>query len=215
VSAQTDADDLATRVGDLLSASGRTIAVAESLTGGMLVQALAKAQGSGDWLLGGVVAYASSVKHGLLGVSAEHVVSPESAEQMAVGVRDRLRRRRRGGRHRCRRSRPAGGTTAGRGLDRRRRRRGVPRLAVPDERPHPPRSSSRPSPRRCGTCQGARPLTTDAAATFRAAYRHGFARVAACTITTAIGDPTRNAAAVLDVAAQCSDDGVAVACSPS
>lgn len=90
MSAQTDADDLATRVGDLLSASGRTIAVAESLTGGMLVQALAKAQGSGDWLLGGVVAYASSVKHGLLGVSAEHVVSPESAEQMAVGVRDRL-----------------------------------------------------------------------------------------------------------------------------
>jgi NAD+ synthase (glutamine-hydrolysing) len=57
-------------------------------------------------------------------------------------------------------------------------------------------------------------LTTDAAATFRAAYRHGFARVAACTITTAIGDPTRNAAAVLDVAAQCSDDGVAVAVFP-
>ena len=90
MSDETDADRMAAHVGELLAASGRSIAVAESLTGGLLVQALARAQGSGDWLLGGVVAYASSVKHGLLGVSAEHVVSPESAEQMATGVRSRL-----------------------------------------------------------------------------------------------------------------------------
>jgi nicotinamide-nucleotide amidase len=90
VSAEDDADRLAAQIGEQLAADGRTIAVAESLTGGLLVQALAKAQGSGEWLLGGVVAYASSVKHGLLGVSAERVVSAESAEQMAAGVRRRL-----------------------------------------------------------------------------------------------------------------------------
>ena len=90
MSTETEADPIAAEIGELLSGSGRTIAVAESLTGGLLVQALAKAQGSGEWLLGGVVSYASSVKHGLLGVTADHVVSPESAAQMAAGVRERM-----------------------------------------------------------------------------------------------------------------------------
>ncbi|MCT9820715.1 NAD(+) synthase [Microbacterium sp. W1N] len=49
---------------------------------------------------------------------------------------------------------------------------------------------------------------------FESVYRHGFARVAACTIPVAIADPVRNAAAVLEAARGCHDDGVAVAVFP-
>lgn len=65
---------------------GRTVAVAESLTGGKLACHLAAAPGSGDWFRGGVVAYASEVKHTLLGVPDGPVVSAESAAAMATGV---------------------------------------------------------------------------------------------------------------------------------
>jgi len=49
---------------------------------------------------------------------------------------------------------------------------------------------------------------------FASAYRHGYARVAACTIPVAIADPASNAAAVLTAARQCHDDAVAVAVFP-
>ena len=49
---------------------------------------------------------------------------------------------------------------------------------------------------------------------FESAYRHGFARVAACTIPIAIADPATNADAVLAVARECHDDAVAVAVFP-
>ncbi|SIT67742.1 NAD(+) synthase [Microbacterium sp. RU33B] len=49
---------------------------------------------------------------------------------------------------------------------------------------------------------------------FESAYRHGFARVAACTIPVAIADPASNADAVLAAARECHDDGVAVAVFP-
>jgi NAD+ synthase (glutamine-hydrolysing) len=49
---------------------------------------------------------------------------------------------------------------------------------------------------------------------FESVYRHGFARVAACTIPVAIADPATNADAVLDTARQCDADGVAVAVFP-
>lgn len=80
-------DAAARRLGTQLSATGRTIAVAESLTGGLLVQALARVEGSGDWLLGGIVAYHRRVKHEVLGVTAEVVVSATAAAEMAAGVR--------------------------------------------------------------------------------------------------------------------------------
>lgn len=51
-------------------------------------------------------------------------------------------------------------------------------------------------------------------ASFHNAYRHGFARVAAATTITALGDPAANAAAVLEVARDCHDDGVALAVFP-
>ena len=43
---------------------------------------------------------------------------------------------------------------------------------------------------------------------FRSPYRHGFARVAACTLRTVIADPAANAEAVLAQARECADEGV-------
>ncbi|WP_295829615.1 NAD(+) synthase [uncultured Microbacterium sp.] len=49
---------------------------------------------------------------------------------------------------------------------------------------------------------------------FENVYRHGFARVAACTIPVAVADPAANADAVLDSARACDAEGVAVAVFP-
>ncbi|GAA1682911.1 NAD(+) synthase [Microbacterium lacus] len=49
---------------------------------------------------------------------------------------------------------------------------------------------------------------------FESAYRHGFARIAACTIPVAIADPARNAETVLATARACDADAVAVAVFP-
>ena len=81
---------LAQQVAGSLHRRQASVAVAESLTGGLLVQALARVEGSGEWLLGGVVAYAAAVKRRVLGVVAPKVVSAEAAEQMARGVRSLL-----------------------------------------------------------------------------------------------------------------------------
>jgi nicotinamide-nucleotide amidase len=80
-------NERATKVAGVLHDRGSTLAVAESLTGGLLVQALARVDGSGEWLRGGVVAYQRSVKHDVLGVTATKVVSTDAAAQMATGVR--------------------------------------------------------------------------------------------------------------------------------
>lgn len=69
------------------------LATAESLTGGRLGDVMSAAPGASDTYLGGVVSYATEVKHQVLGVSEatieQHgVVSAECAEEMAVGVRD-------------------------------------------------------------------------------------------------------------------------------
>jgi NAD+ synthase (glutamine-hydrolysing) len=49
---------------------------------------------------------------------------------------------------------------------------------------------------------------------FYSAYRHGFVRIAACTLHTTIGDPAANAHAVLQTARECHDEGVALAVFP-
>lgn len=77
-------------VGSLLEARGLTIATAESLTGGMVASRLVSVPGAGGWMLGGVVAYDTGVKHSLLGVPRVDVVSAEAAVSMARGVRSLL-----------------------------------------------------------------------------------------------------------------------------
>jgi NAD+ synthase (glutamine-hydrolysing) len=49
---------------------------------------------------------------------------------------------------------------------------------------------------------------------FYSAYRQGFARVAACTHRTALGEPAANAESVVQLARACHDDGVALAVFP-
>jgi NAD+ synthase (glutamine-hydrolysing) len=49
---------------------------------------------------------------------------------------------------------------------------------------------------------------------FRSLYRHGFARVAACTTRTALADPATNALTILRMAADCDRQAVAVAVFP-
>ena len=49
---------------------------------------------------------------------------------------------------------------------------------------------------------------------FRSLYRHGFARVAACTIRSHVADPAANTAAILDVARTCHEKSVTVAVFP-
>jgi nicotinamide-nucleotide amidase len=72
---------------DLLRRRGMTLAVAESLTGGLVTSRICDVAGASDVLLGAVVPYAPDVKHSALGVTAERVVSAECAEQMAAGVK--------------------------------------------------------------------------------------------------------------------------------
>jgi nicotinamide-nucleotide amidase len=78
-----------------LSERGQTVAVAESLTGGMVCAALIEVPGASTAVRGGVVAYATELKHRLLDVDGDLLarngpVDPEVAAQMALGVRERL-----------------------------------------------------------------------------------------------------------------------------
>src|SRR5580704_919360 len=52
------------------------------------------------------------------------------------------------------------------------------------------------------------------AMSFRSIYRHGFARVAACTTRTALADPAANAETILAMARSCDAEGVALAVFP-
>lgn len=74
---------------------GWTVAVAESLTGGLVVSSLVDVPGASRVVRGGVVAYATDLKHSVLGVDAalleaHGAVHPRVARQMAHGVRDVL-----------------------------------------------------------------------------------------------------------------------------
>jgi PncC family amidohydrolase len=69
-----------------------TLAVAEGDTGGLLLEQLTAVPGSSGVIIGGVVAYADTLKSSLLGVSGEVLrahgaVSAAAAEAMAAGVR--------------------------------------------------------------------------------------------------------------------------------
>ena len=82
-------------VGGLLGAAGRTVAVAESCTGGTIAQKLTDNPGSSVYFLGGMVAYSNSAKQALLGVSEETLVrhgavSEPVVSAMASGVRARF-----------------------------------------------------------------------------------------------------------------------------
>jgi nicotinamide-nucleotide amidase len=84
--------DPAARLIAELTRRGLSVAVAESLTGGLVVAELTSVPGASVVVSGGVVAYDTAVKRSVLGVSAELLaaegaVHPEVARQMADRVR--------------------------------------------------------------------------------------------------------------------------------
>ncbi|MFC0645990.1 CinA family protein [Cellulomonas phragmiteti] len=87
--------DAAARLLAALAGRGWTLAVAESLTGGLVTAALVEVPGASAVLRGGVVAYATDLKATVLGVDAallagRGAVDPQVAAAMATGVRHRL-----------------------------------------------------------------------------------------------------------------------------
>ncbi|MCZ0986566.1 CinA family protein [Streptomyces diastatochromogenes] len=85
----------ATEVVRLLTVRGESLAVAESLTGGLVAAEITAVPGASKVFRGSVTAYATELKHELLAVdatllAAQGAVDPQVAAQMAAGVRKAL-----------------------------------------------------------------------------------------------------------------------------
>jgi nicotinamide-nucleotide amidase len=90
-----DEEPLHSAVVRLLSAHRLTLATAESCTGGLLSARITEVPGSSKVFLGGAVTYSNQAKVDLVSVPAERIaahgaVSPQVAEAMAKGVRERF-----------------------------------------------------------------------------------------------------------------------------
>ncbi len=88
-------EDLEVAVVKLLAQKEKTLATAESVTGGLVTERLTRVPGVSEWFHGGIVAYTNRVKAELLDVPQQLLdekgaVSAEVAEAMAVGCRARL-----------------------------------------------------------------------------------------------------------------------------
>ena len=75
--------------------AGKTLATAESCTGGGIGAALTAVSGSSAVYKGGIISYCNEIKHALLGVEEQLLeelgaVSGPVARQMAVGARNAL-----------------------------------------------------------------------------------------------------------------------------
>jgi len=86
----TDDETMEHAVLSRLAARGWTLGVAESLTGGLIGSRLANVPGASHTFRGTIGSYATDVKRSVLGVTAEHVVSAECAQQMAEAAREVL-----------------------------------------------------------------------------------------------------------------------------
>jgi nicotinamide-nucleotide amidase len=89
-----DDDSLEGALARLLEERHLTVAVAESLTGGMVCSRIVRVPGASSLLLAGYVAYSTEAKHRDLGVPAGVIerhgaVSAETAAAMAAGARER------------------------------------------------------------------------------------------------------------------------------
>ena len=89
----TDGETIDSQVATLLA--GRTLGLAESCSGGLLAARITNLPGASAYLAGSVVAYSDEAKSELLGVDpglieARGAVSPEVAEEMALGALERF-----------------------------------------------------------------------------------------------------------------------------
>ena len=78
-----------------MQASGQTLALAESCTGGLAAKIITDTPHASDYFLGGLVSYTSKVKIDMLNVSASDLerdgpITSATAEQMAIGVQECL-----------------------------------------------------------------------------------------------------------------------------
>lgn len=90
-----DADNLPELVARQFRKQGKTLAIAESCTGGSISAGLTALAGASEYIRGGVVAYSNEVKQSVLGVHGETLsthgaVSEATVRQMAEGIRQRL-----------------------------------------------------------------------------------------------------------------------------
>jgi len=84
------------KIGTLLKNSNKTLATAESLTGGKIAATIVSVAGSSAYFKGSIVAYSVELKQSLLNVSkatieSNTVVSKEVAKEMVVGVQEKLK----------------------------------------------------------------------------------------------------------------------------
>lgn len=91
-----ECDNLAETLGERLSENGKTVATAESCTGGNIAHLITLVAGSSRYYKGSVVSYANEVKEKVLGVCAGDLqqygaVSEEVVKQMAEGVKRLLK----------------------------------------------------------------------------------------------------------------------------
>lgn len=84
--AENRRDELVAQIAALAEESGRTVGVAESLTGGQLSAALAGGENAAQWYRGSVVAYAPEVKFDVLQVDPGPVNTARCAREMALGA---------------------------------------------------------------------------------------------------------------------------------
>ena len=82
----TKTDETVEAIADLALQARLSVAVAESLTSGILSSELGKGPDAAEWLKGGVVAYTPQVKQAVLDVTPGPVVTGRCAEEMAEGV---------------------------------------------------------------------------------------------------------------------------------
>ena len=90
-----DLESLPELVARTMVAAGKTLATAESCTGGAIASKLTALAGASEYFRGGVVAYSNEVKECALGVCHETLVrygavSEETVKEMVTGVRERL-----------------------------------------------------------------------------------------------------------------------------
>ena len=83
-------------IGEILRSKKKTLAIAESCTGGYIGHLITSIAGSSDYFNGGIIAYANEIKLNVLKVDGnildtKGAVSREVAEQMSEGVRKRLK----------------------------------------------------------------------------------------------------------------------------
>jgi len=89
-------EDLGSLIGELLTSESKTVATAESCTGGYISHLITRVPGSSNYYKGSVIAYANEVKIADLDVSSSDIknygaVSQQVVEQMAVGVQQKMK----------------------------------------------------------------------------------------------------------------------------